>query len=251
MLVKLGIALTFANVAFGGYRQTADVQGVTYANQKGEVFVPIRELGTALGWYVGWNDEAQQIELNEKPVPREALRKLWDGTNMMSISHLSGFDVTVDMDQADRAVTIKLGDREVTVEIPPKYVQVSLKHQELRAWQGTRQVMMTNVCSGGPGNRTPMGSFKTGPAKNRHHYSRLYNNSYMPFAVQINGNIFIHGYKSVPRRPSSHGCIRMPLTGQNAARYFFDWVDLRVPVDVVDDWTEVARNLMGEAPISG
>jgi len=251
MLIKLGILLSFATVPFSSYRQIGDVQGVTFANATSEVYVPIRELATATNLPVEWNDAEQQIYLDGKFVDRKPMRKGWDNANLMPISALANWDAEIEYEKGSTQAKIKFADREVAVDIPPKYVQVSLKHQELRAWQGDRQVMVTNICSGGPGNRTPQGSFKAGPAKNRHHYSRLYNNSYMPFAVQINGNIFIHGYKSVPRVPSSHGCVRMPLTGKNAARYFFDWVNIGTPVDVVDDWTQLAKSMMPESETAG
>jgi hypothetical protein len=43
------------------------------------------------------------------------------------------------------------------------------------------------------------------------HYSRRYRNAPMPFSVQVKGHIFIHGFKEVPARPASHGCVRLPL----------------------------------------
>lgn len=244
MIVKLGVLLCFATVSPANYKQVGDIQGITFANASKEVYVPIREFGTVAGMPVEWHDAEQKITFHTHEVDQKKLRKLWDGTNLMPLSALKGWGIDVVQDLGAGRVKVTFDHKEIVVDVPPKYVQVSLMHQELRAWQGTRQIMVTNVSSGAPGNRTPQGSFKAGPAKNRHHYSRLYNNSYMPFAVQINGNIFIHGYKSVPRRPASHGCVRMPLTGKNAARYFFDWVSLGTPVDVVNDWTDQARTLM-------
>jgi len=231
-------------LSFATYEQAGDAQGITFANATNEVYLPIRELGTLTGLSVDWNDAEQQILLDGKPVDRKNMRKGWDNANLFPLSQLKQHGATVDYVKGAASAEVTVGEKVLTIDVPPKYVQVSLKHQELRAWQGDRQIMVTNICSGGPGNRTPRGSFKAGPAKNRHHYSRLYNNSYMPFAVQINGNIFIHGYKSVPRVPSSHGCVRMPLTGKNAARYFFDWVHLGTPVDVVDDWSASAKTMI-------
>jgi lipoprotein-anchoring transpeptidase ErfK/SrfK len=54
----------------------------------------------------------------------------------------------------------------------------------------------------------------------------------MPWSVQITGNIFVHGFTSVPRAPASHGCIRLPLDEGNPAKLFFDWVDRGTPVHI-------------------
>ena len=53
--------------------------------------------------------------------------------------------------------------------------------------------------------------------------------------VQINGNVFIHGFSSVPNYPASHGCIRMPLTNGNPAKFFYEWVQSGTPVSVTKD----------------
>jgi lipoprotein-anchoring transpeptidase ErfK/SrfK len=55
----------------------------------------------------------------------------------------------------------------------------------------------------------------------------------MPWSVQINGHIFIHGFSSVPAYPASHGCIRVPLTGPNPARCFYEWIHRGTPVAVI------------------
>jgi lipoprotein-anchoring transpeptidase ErfK/SrfK len=66
------------------------------------------------------------------------------------------------------------------------------------------------------------------------HRSSLYDDAPMPWSVQVDGNVFIHGFTSVPRRPASHGCIRMPMTGGNPARWFYQWIDRGVPIVIED-----------------
>jgi lipoprotein-anchoring transpeptidase ErfK/SrfK len=86
------------------------------------------------------------------------------------------------------------------------------------------------------GRRTPSGKFTAG-VKLRMHYSRLYDNAPMPYSVQVNGNYFIHGFTSVPDRPASHGCIRVPLTGENPAKLFFEWVEPGTPIEITGEWS--------------
>jgi len=54
--------------------------------------------------------------------------------------------------------------------------------------------------------------------------------------VQVHENIFIHGFRKVPRHPSSHGCIRLPLTGANPAKWFYNWIDLGTPISIKGHW---------------
>ena len=113
----------------------------------------------------------------------------------------------------------------------PKRVEIDLSAQKLRAYQGNRLVMKTNISSG-RNRATPTGRFSAGPYKSAEHYSSLYHNAPMPWSVQVSGNIFIHGFSSVPRYPASHGCIRVPISGSNPARRFFNWVDVGTPIHI-------------------
>ena len=114
----------------------------------------------------------------------------------------------------------------------PKRVVIDKSQQVLRAYEGNRLVLETHISSGRRGRETPNGHFHA-QAKDLMHYSRLYGNAPMPYSVHLAGNYFIHGFSSVPDRPASHGCIRVPLTGGNPARQFYDWVHPGTPVDIV------------------
>jgi lipoprotein-anchoring transpeptidase ErfK/SrfK len=117
---------------------------------------------------------------------------------------------------------------------------VDKTRQELRAVQGSRVVLRTPVSTGARGHNTPVGSF-TAQGKERMHYSRLYDNSPMPYSVHLRGHIFVHGYTSVPRYPASHGCVRVPLRGGNPARWFYRWVEIGTPVSIEGNWTGSRR----------
>lgn len=112
----------------------------------------------------------------------------------------------------------------------PKRVEVDLTAQRLRAYEGARLVLQTNISSG-RGGITPTGNFKAG-YKDADHRSSLYHNSPMPWSVQVRGNIFIHGHTEVPDFPASHGCIRVPLTGRNPAKRLFEWIDPGTPIKI-------------------
>ncbi len=112
----------------------------------------------------------------------------------------------------------------------PKRVEVNLTEQRLRAYEGARLVLQTNISSG-RGGITPTGNFKAG-YKDADHHSSLYHNSPMPWSVQVRGNIFIHGHTEVPDFPASHGCVRVPLTGKNPAKRLFEWIEPGTPIKI-------------------
>lgn len=134
-------------------------------------------------------------------------------------------------DRRDRRIVHLLGWNESSGRGGPKRVEVDLSDQKLRAWEGDRLVMQTRISSGRNG-ATPRGHFAAS-YKDREHYSTLYHNAYMPWAVQVAGDVFIHGYSDVPRYPASHGCIRLPVSGRNPAKQFYDWVTPGTPVRIV------------------
>ena len=112
-----------------------------------------------------------------------------------------------------------------------KRVEIDLTKQRLTAYEGNRLVMKTKISSGRTGN-TPRGRFSAGPYKSERHFSSLYHNAPMPWSVQVSGNIFIHGFSVVPNYPASKGCIRVPISGGNPARRFYNWVDVGTPIRI-------------------
>lgn len=113
----------------------------------------------------------------------------------------------------------------------PKRVEIDLTTQRLRAYEGDRLVMQSRISSG-RNRATPTGRFTAGPYKAENHYSSLFQNAHMPWSVQVHGHIFIHGFSSVPDYPASHGCIRLPLTGNNPAKRFYHWVEVGTPIRI-------------------
>ncbi len=242
-VVFLAGGLLIGHLAFC---QAAPIQAVTFADTSGETFVAIREVATATESNLDFDPEKGGVILNDIPVPQSSFRQLWDGTNLITLSALTRLGAV--LNKADDKLTLTLNTHDVVVEVPKKWVEVSLKEQYLRAWQGDRLILRTKISSGRRGYETPLGHFKTGPAKEPMHLSSLYENAPMPFAIQVDGNVFAHGSGEVPRRPASHGCVRMPLNGKNAARYFYNWVDRKVPFAIQADWSDQAKALIEAEP---
>ncbi|WP_157246766.1 L,D-transpeptidase family protein [Nonomuraea typhae] len=113
---------------------------------------------------------------------------------------------------------------------------VDLKRQLLTVYRDHRQIMTVHVSTGAGVEYchsgrcavavTPTGDFQidrraagwtTGPL------GSMYNSLY------FNGGIAIHGSRSVPRRPASHGCVRVPI---HAADLIFRVLDIGDPVHV-------------------
>jgi lipoprotein-anchoring transpeptidase ErfK/SrfK len=118
---------------------------------------------------------------------------------------------------------------------PAKRVEVDKATQTLRAYEGDRLILESRVSTGKWDKSTPNGEFQAG-VKDRMHYSRLFDQAPMPFSVQVHGDVFIHGFTSVPRHPASHGCIRLPLDHGNPAKKFFDWVEPGTPIEIKGHW---------------
>lgn len=113
-----------------------------------------------------------------------------------------------------------------------KRIEIDKTNQVLRAFEGNRIVQETAISTGKEGKATPNGDFQAG-AKYRMHRSRLYHNAPMPFSIQVAGNYFIHGFKSVPEHPASHGCIRLPV---EEAQKLYSWVEPGTPVRILGHW---------------
>lgn len=117
----------------------------------------------------------------------------------------------------------------------PQHVVIDKSTQTLRAYEGAILVFQSHVSTGRWDRSTPNGTYSAGE-KSRIHYSRLYHHAPMPYSVQVTNNVFIHGFTYVPAWPDSHGCIRLPLDGQNPARRFYEWVQPGTPIEITGHW---------------
>jgi hypothetical protein len=207
------------------------LDGISFADDP-TVYVPIREACDALGLQVGFDGENATIN---GVVPDDE-RSLISGSRLAPIRSLKQFGVSVSWDEVTDIATLTAGEKTVDVFRGPKRVVVDQTTQTLEAYQGQRLLLRAAISSGRPGHETPNGEFDAGPVKEPMHYSRLYDNSPMPWSVQVDGDVFIHGYHSVPESPASHGCIRMHLDGGNPAKWFYSWIDVGTPITVQGAW---------------
>lgn len=210
------------------------LEGITFAAEPGKLFVPVHEAARELRMPVILNAENRVSQLNEREVTAGSLRQLLDGSELIQMEQLASFGAEVAEPDADGTVRVGRVFRGFKVRAAEQRVVISLAKQQLQAWQGSRLILQTNVSSG-RNNRTPAGEFHAGPYRAKMHRSSRYNNAPMPWSVQINGHIFVHGFSSVPAYPASHGCIRMPLDKGNPAKFFYEWVLTGTHVSVTED----------------
>jgi hypothetical protein len=217
---------------------TVVADAITYRIQPGVVWVPLRLTMEAAGVMVEYDTTTASITLMGTPIPMEETMEIREET-FIKLSALQALASPVGFrlnDEGDRHWSIEYGAYTSWVRAAPHRVEISIREQRLRGWQGDRLVIQTNVSTGRGGFATPRGEFRSGPEYSRHRVSRRYDNAPMPYSVQVEGGVFIHGSRSVPRYPASHGCIRMPLTGNNPARLFFEWVEPDSPIIIATDF---------------
>jgi hypothetical protein len=179
---------------------------------------------------------SEQISLNGHLLDAAYLRKLTNGILLVPLDELQRAGATITWSDDGMQALVASDHKKVAIQFANKRVEVDLANQSLRTYQGARLVLDSSISTGREGKKTPSGEFKAGPVKLPMHRSRLYHNAPMPWSVQVHENIFIHGFRKVPRHPSSHGCIRLPLAGANPAKWFYDWIDIGTPIGIKGHW---------------
>src|SRR5713101_5050568 len=212
------------------------IDGISFADDPHMLFVPVEEIASALGWEMQLDQESGQISLNGHPLDAARLRRLTNGSSLVPLDELEHAGATITWSDDGMQPLVARDHKKVAVQFANKHVEVDLANQRLRAYQGARLVLDSHISSGREGKKTPSGEFKSGPVKSPMHRSRLYHNAPMPWSVQVQENVFIHGFQKVPRHPASHGCIRLPLAGANPAKWFYDWIDVGTPVSIRGHW---------------
>jgi peptidoglycan hydrolase-like protein with peptidoglycan-binding domain len=87
---------------------------------------------------------------------------------------------------------------------------VSKQQQSLAVYDGDKLVATSRVSTGKEGHTTPSGIFSI-IQKAKYHESNLYSNAPMPWMQRITwSGVALHESSSVPNRPASHGCVRLP-----------------------------------------
>lgn len=104
-------------------------------------------------------------------------------------------------------------------ESPSIVVTISVPRQEMRVVVDGVEQYVWPVSTARPGAITPAGTFRA-QLLSANHFSRLFNNAPMPFAIFYDGHYAIHGTTAVHMlgRPASMGCTR--LHTDNAKKLF-------------------------------
>src|SRR5207248_7318944 len=235
-LARLGLVFLALTVSVPplGALPPEELDGISFADDPHMLFVPIEEIAQTLGWEAHFDQE--EISLNGDLLDAAHLRKLTNGTLLVPLDELQGAGGTITWSEDGMQALVASDNKNIAIQFANKRVEVDLANQNLRTYQGARLVLDSPISTGREGKKTPPGEFKAGPIKSRMHRSRLYHNAPMPWSVQVHDNIFIHGFRKVPRHPSSHGCIRLPLAGANPAKWFYDWIDVGTAVDIKGHW---------------
>lgn len=210
------------------------LDGLTFANEPGKVYIPIKQIGYAMSWSM--KSDKKSFFMND--INLGTTKYLLDKTRIHPVRSLEALGFEIEPEGEEIKLTYE--GREIRVRIGEKRVEINKSVQRLRAYQGDWLIAETRVSTGKRGHTTPSGEFTAGPEKSRMRYSRKYDNAPMPYSVQIHGGVFMHGYPSVPKYPASHGCIRLPLWGDNAAKWLWNWVELGTPIKIANEWSDEA-----------
>ncbi|WP_067819503.1 L,D-transpeptidase family protein [Actinomadura kijaniata] len=119
---------------------------------------------------------------------------------------------------------------------PRRRVEISLRRQLLTVYRRNRPVLISHISSGNGRPycergvcgvaRTPTGDFRVFRRVKGWHRSRL---GYMYRPLYFHGGFAMHGSMNVPRRPASHGCVRVPLhTADRLARLVPNGTHVRI-----------------------
>jgi hypothetical protein len=211
--------------------QPAVLDGVTFNHHRGLLFVPIRPVAEAFGWSLTYDAESRRITMNGRSFnPPERLQA--NGAALIAVRDLSQWGLGVEWDEDAGRAKVSRNGSAIFIRRGQKKAVVDRSEQVMRAWQGEMKVFEAPVSTGRLGHETPRGTWPAGPYRARMHYSSLYDNAPMPWSVQVTGHYFIHGFESVPDRPASAGCIRLPLWGMNPARWFYHWIENGNPITI-------------------
>lgn len=208
------------------------IDAVTFADRRGKLYVPLRDAARELGLQLGWDSARRSYRLNQRTIQPSSLKTTLDGTHLIPLKSLVALGARAAWAPKEHAAIVSSGAREITVRDGKKHVQVDRPSQTLKAWQGSRLVLKSRISTGREFGSTPAGIYPAGPIKQPVHHSRIAKGAIMPWSIQVKGDVIIHGFDNVPGRPVSRGCIRLPLTGGNPARWFYHWVDIGTPIQI-------------------
>lgn len=99
---------------------------------------------------------------------------------------------------------------------PQNRVEVDIRRQLLTVYKNGGPALISHISTGRPGWPTPTGDFRVERRVNGWRHARL---GWMYRPLYFHSGFALHGSASVPLRPASHGCVRLPMyTADRIAR---------------------------------
>jgi lipoprotein-anchoring transpeptidase ErfK/SrfK len=106
-------------------------------------------------------------------------------------------------------------------------IEVHIDRQVALLVAGARVARVVHVSTGAVATPTPTGRFRVF-RKERESWSVPFR-VWLPWASYFSGGVALHGHRTVPAYPASHGCVRIPLS-EAAAVYAFARLGVTVAV---------------------
>jgi lipoprotein-anchoring transpeptidase ErfK/SrfK len=105
----------------------------------------------------------------------------------------------------------------------PRWIEIDLSEQRLRAWEGKKLVYLYRISAGKRSTPTPIGRFRINSKYRTHRMrGRDYNIPDVPYTMYFYEGYAIHGAYWHNRfgTPVSHGCVNLPV---KQARNLYNW----------------------------
>lgn len=241
LLVSAAFAAQFKAQSGSKFVKELDpMPAVTFADKTGVTYISARQVAQLFNHHVEYDRDTKTLTLGDDKFKCD--KTLFNGNTLIPLRKLVDCGAMIDTDSEPGKILVTTTEGQFEVVPGKKVIDVDQSKQRLTGYQGDLVVIETKVSTGRAGHRTPNGNFVTGPYKSKMHYSKLYDNAPMPYSIQVAGNVFFHGYSSVPNYPASHGCIRLPNGRYSAAKYLYNWAEKGVDVNVHGSWTPKKRS---------
>lgn len=104
-----------------------------------------------------------------------------------------------------------------------RHVESDLSRQIMVLVDKGKAQHIFHISSGASVTPTIRGNFRF------YRYEPGLNSLGMYYSVYYDRGYAIHGYKSVPTYPASHGCLRNPTPN---SKFIYDWVDIGMPINI-------------------
>src|SRR5437588_7921577 len=131
------------------------IDGISFADDPHELFVPVEEIAPALGWEMQLNQEPKQISLNGHALDGTRLRKLTNGTLLVPLDELERAGATITWSDDGMQALVASEHTKIAIPFVNKRVEVDLSNERLRAYQGNRLVLDIRITTAREGTQTP------------------------------------------------------------------------------------------------